>query len=178
MGIKARIAVTGRPGVGKTTLIRRVVEQLPVSVGGMITQEIRKCGVRVGFAVIDIATGQEGILAHLHQQKGPKVGRYRVNLQDLEQIGIEAIKCATRASDLVVIDEIAPMELCSSAFLPTVEVALASEKALLISTHGRVDHPLIHRIRQELELFRVKVSNRDSLVETIAQRFAADLFTH
>jgi nucleoside-triphosphatase len=171
MGIKARIALTGRPGVGKTTLIQRVVERIPVVVGGMMTQEIRKCGVRVGFSVTDVGSGRAGTLAHLHQRTGPRVGRYRVNLHDLEQIGIEAIKRAIRACDLVVIDEIAPMELCSPLFIPVVEAALASAKALLISTHAQVDHPLVHRIRQELELFRVKISNRDKLVDTVSQRF-------
>ena len=94
MGIKPRVAITGRPGVGKTTLIQRVLERISLSAGGMTTQEIRKCGVRVGFSVTDLATGREGILAHLHQRTGPRIGRYRVNLRDLEQIGIEAIRHA------------------------------------------------------------------------------------
>ena len=174
MGIKPRVAVTGRPGGGKTTLIQRVLERISLSVGGMITREIRKCGVRVGFSVTDLATGREGILAHLHQRTGPRISRYRVNLHDLEQIGIEAIWHAIRACELVVIDEIAPMELCSPAFIPAVESALASSKALLISTHAQVEHPIVHRVRQELELFRVKVSNRDGLVDAIAQCFRTD----
>ncbi|HDL85850.1 MAG TPA: NTPase, partial [Candidatus Acetothermia bacterium] len=87
MTIKERIVITGRPGVGKTTLIERVVSELSIPAGGMITAEIRKCDHRVGFSVIDLATGKEGILAHIHQQSGPKMGRYRVNLHDLEQIG-------------------------------------------------------------------------------------------
>ena len=174
MGIKPRVAITGRPGVGKTTLIQRVLERISLSAGGMTTQEIRKCGVRVGFSVTDLATGREGILAHLHQRTGPRIGRYRVNLRDLEQIGIEAIRHAIRACELVVIDEIAPMELSSSAFVPVVESALAAAKPLIISTHARVDHPLVHRVRQELDLFRVKLSNRDELVDAIAERFKTD----
>lgn len=142
-----------------------------------MTQEIRKCGVRLGFSVTDIGTDRAGILAHLHQRTGPRIGRYRVNLHDLEQIGIEAIQYAIRACDLVVIDEIAPMELCSPLFIPIVEAALATAKALLISTHAHVDHPLIHRVRQELELFRVKISNRDSLVGTIVSRFTEQVST-
>ncbi len=165
MGIKVRIALTGHPGVGKTTLIQRVLERVSLQAGGMLTQEIRKCGHRVGFSVVDVATGTEGILAHLHQPSGPKLGSYRVNLEDLEGIGIAAIRRALELEDcrLVVIDEIAPMELTSRAFLPAVEAALESEKSLLISTHAHVDHPLVHRVRQELELIRVKLSNRDEL---------------
>jgi nucleoside-triphosphatase len=168
MEIKVRIALTGRPGVGKTTLIRRVLERVPLKAGGILTEEIRKCGRRVGFSLVDLATGTKGVLAHLHQSIGPRLGPYRVNLEDLEGIGISAIYRALEESDLVVIDEIAPMELTSPAFLPAVEAALQSEKSLLVSTHAHVDDPLVHRVRQELELIRVKLSNRDELPERIA----------
>ncbi len=162
-----RIAITGRPGVGKTTLIEHVLERIPLRAGGMMTKEIRKCGHRIGFSIIDIGTKEEGVLAHLHQRQGRRIGRYTVNLHDLEQIGIAAIRSAIREKELVVIDEIAPMEVSSPAFLPVVEEALASGKPLIISTHAHLDHPLVHRIRREFTLHRVKLGNRDRLVETI-----------
>jgi len=93
----------------------------------MITKEIRKCDHRVGFSVIDIATGAEGILAHIHQQNGPKMGCYRVKLRDLEEIGIAAIDSALSNGTLVVIDEIAPMELTSPKFIPAVERVVESD---------------------------------------------------
>ena len=169
MPIKGRIAITGRPGVGKTTLIERVLEGATFSVGGMLTRETRVCGRRVGFAIIDIATGTEGVLAHVHQRVGPKVGRYTVDMESLEQTGVAAILDAIRTKELVVIDEIAPMELLCSTFAPAIEAALASAKALLISTHANCDHPLAHRVRRELTLFRVKLSNRDQLAAEVAE---------
>jgi len=72
-----------------------------------------------------------------------------------------------------VIDEIAPMELTSALFLPAVEAALRSEKSLLLSTHAHLDHPLVHRVRQELDLLRVKLSNRDALPALILEKFRA-----
>ena len=171
MPIKGRVAITGRPGVGKTTLIERLLEILSLSAGGMITKEIRVCGHRVGFSLIDVATGEEGVLAHLHRRDGPKVGRYTVDLHSLEEIGVRAVRRAVDECELVVIDEIAPMELTSPGFVPAVEEALASGKSLLISTHAHADHPLAHRVRQELSLFRVKLSNRDGLIAEIAAHF-------
>jgi len=168
MKIKERVAITGRPGVGKTTLIERVIESIPVSAGGVISKELLVCGHRVGFSLIDVTTGQEGILAHIHQRVGPKIGRYTVNLDTLHEIGIPAIRSAIRSKDLVVIDEFAPMELTSPEFVPVVESALASDKSLMIATHATLNHPLVHRIRQELKLFRVKLSNRDRLVEEVS----------
>lgn len=171
MAIKGRVAITGRPGVGKTTAIERLLESLPLSAGGMITREIRVCGRRVGFSLTDVATGEEGVLAHLHHPHGPRVGRYTVDLRSLERIGVRAIRRAVAEYELVVIDEIAPMELTSAEFVPAVEEALASDKSLLISTHANATHPLAHRVRRELSLFRVKLGNRDGIVEEIAGHF-------
>jgi len=171
MPIKGRIALTGRPGVGKTTLIKRVLELIPLSAGGMLTEEIRVCGHRVGFSVFDIATGREGTLAHLHLSSGPKVGRYRVDVRALKEIGIAAIERAIENYDLVVIDEIGPMELSSPAFIPAVEAALESGRSLIISTHAHADVPIAHRVRRELTLLRVKLGNRDRLVGKILHTF-------
>jgi len=174
MPIKGRIAITGRPGVGKTTLIERVLDRIPVQAGGMLTAEARVCGHRVGFELRDVATGKTGTLAHVHHTNGPKVGRYTVDLDSIRKIGVGAIDRAIEKAGLVVIDEIGPMELASPDFVPAVERALASGCPLLISTHAHADCPIAHRVRRELELFRVKLGNRDRLVDEIVERFLED----
>ena len=167
-----RIAIGGRPGVGKSTVVERVLDALPATAGGMLTKEIRKCGYRVGFSVIDIATAETGTLAHLHQRTGPRVGKYRVNLDDLERIGVAAIRSALSQKNLVIVDEIAPMELCSPAFVEAIEETLrAKDVNLLFTTHFRTSHPLAYRVRQEFIRFRVTLSNR----ETIAKEILATL---
>jgi len=137
----------------------------------MITREVRKCGHRVGFSVVDVADGQERMLAYTHHRNGPRVGRYTVDVEALEAFGVAAIRHAIRHYDIVVIDEIAPMELSGPGFAPAVEEALASDCGLVISTHAHSDHPLAHRVRRDLELFRVKVSNRDHLLAEMLAAF-------
>ncbi|MFH1609313.1 MAG: NTPase [Candidatus Bipolaricaulota bacterium] len=164
---RMRIAVTGNPGVGKSTLVLRVVEGIPISCGGLVTQEIRKCGRRVGFSLRDLATGQEGVLAHIHLPAGPGFGRYRINLRDLDEIGAAAIERAVEQRDLVVVDEVGPMELHSPRFIAAVDHALAQARNLLVTVHRASNHPLAYRIRRGVDHYlRLTRDNRD---ETAAQ---------
>lgn len=174
MPIKGRVAITGRPGVGKTTAIEQLLTLVPLAAGGMITKEIRVCGHRVGFSLIDVATREEAVLAHLHHRNGPKIGPYTVDLASLEQIGVGAIVHAIEACALVVIDEIAPMECLAPSFVSAVEAALESDRSLLISTHAHAEYPIAHRARRELTLFRMKQSNRDRIVGEIAALFGVN----
>jgi len=173
-----RIAVTGAPGCGKTTLIRRVVEQLKgrMSVGGIYTEELREGRERKGFAIVDIATGRRGLLAHVELgiEGAPRLGKYRINLRDIEEVAVPAIEEALRIKDLVVIDEIAPMELKSLKFVRAVEELLESPKPLLFAIHRRADHPLLERIRREFQVYEITPANRDRLPGEIAASFAKD----
>lgn len=113
---KRLLLVTGSPGVGKTTVLLRVIEALKskgYGVGGILSREVRSDGSRIGFEVQDLNSGRKGWLASINQQQGPQVGRYRVNLEDLNGVGVKAIGEANQSSDVVVVDEIGPMELFS-----------------------------------------------------------------
>ena len=165
-----RIAVTGQPGVGKTTLVERVLAAVPLKAGGMVTKEIRKVGRRVGFSVIDIGSGQEGVLAHMHLTQGPRLGRYRVNLKDLEEIGAAAIERAIQECQLVVVDEVGPMELKSPRFIAAVERALKEAANLLVTVHRASNHHLAYRIRHECDrLIRLTKGNRDEKTQQVIE---------
>lgn len=164
-----RIAITGSPGVGKSTVCRRVLEQLTCTYGGMTSADIRVKGERVGFEIRDIATGKQGILAH-KQGTGPRVGSYHVNLEDLKNIGVAAIRSAM-SSELIVIDEIAPMELKSPEFIRAVEEALGSDKNMLVVLHQKSAHTLAERMRRAFEVYTVTYENRESLVSEIVEKY-------
>ncbi|HEX59733.1 MAG TPA: NTPase [Methanomicrobia archaeon] len=171
--MRVRIAVTGRPGIGKSTVIRKVVERLRaegVRVGGMLSSNIRKGGRRVGFEILDVMSGRRGVLAHIGLD-GPRVGKYGVNMQDLEDIGVFSITNAAQLADVVVIDEIAPMELKSEKFITAVEEVLSSEKHMLVSVHHNLRHGLAMRVKKEFELLEVTIMNREELPELISERY-------
>ncbi|MFQ5816012.1 MAG: NTPase, partial [Candidatus Hydrothermarchaeaceae archaeon] len=169
-----KVLVTGKPGCGKTTLCERLVKVLKFEgrkVGGVVSKEIRKNGVRMGFKLIDVATGREGVLAHV-SGRGPEVGKYKVNLRDLEDIGAGSIERAIQKGMLVVIDEIGPMELHSRRFIDTVERAFESELDILATIHYRSRHPLVERLKYMpgVELLVLDQRNRDEVFEGIAGR--------
>ena len=109
----------------------------------MISREAREGNVRVGFEILDLTNGKHGWLAHVNQKSGPQVGKYHVNLADLENIGATAITQATEKCDVVAIDEIGPMELFSQKFKQAVVQALDSKKPVLAVVHGKAQDPLI-----------------------------------
>ncbi len=92
--MKRVLIITGPPGIGKTTILTKTVDILELKgfrAGGMLSREIRQNGVRVGFEIQDLGTGRYGWLAHISQRNGPQIGKYRVNLADLDHIGSHAI---------------------------------------------------------------------------------------
>jgi nucleoside-triphosphatase len=179
---KRVLLLTGAPSVGKTTVLIKVVEMLKaggVSVGGMISREAREGTTRVGFEIIDIASNKHGWLAHVNQKSGPQVGKYRVDMEDLEKIGATAIKEAVEKCGMVAIDEIGPMELFSQNFKEAVRQALDSRKLVLAIVHENARDLLINlaKQREDAELFTVTLRNRDGLPEELRKK-ALDIFSN
>ena len=64
MNNMSNILITGYPRTGKTTLIKKFLEQTTLNCIGFLTEEIRNDqNIRVGFKVVEISTNQTGILA-------------------------------------------------------------------------------------------------------------------
>ncbi|VVB93508.1 NTPase [uncultured archaeon] len=95
------------------------------------------------------------------------MGSYHVNLGDLKTIGANAIKNAMN-SELIAIDEIAPMEFKSPEFIRAVEEALGSDRNMLVVLHQKSNHPVAEKIRKEFLVYTVTPENRERLVSEIA----------
>jgi len=134
-------------------------------VGGMLSREVRERGTRVGFEIVNFETEERGWLAHVNQRDGPQVSKYRVNLRDLETLGANSIQNAVANAQIVIVDEIGPMELFSSAFREAVVRAINSHKPVLGVIHHRARDPLIDsiRTRDDAEIMEVTYGNRESL---------------
>lgn len=164
-----RVLLEGRPGIGKSTLARRLLallQQAGVPVGGFVTAELRTGGHREGFAVQAIS-GTRSILAHVDLPGPPRVGRYGVDLPAFERVVLPAL-CAPRAGGVVVIDELGKMELASAAFCEAVADLLGRDVAVVATVH--VAH---HRFtdalkrRPDMRVVRVTDATRDALPEQL-----------
>ncbi|MBS7633468.1 NTPase [Candidatus Bathyarchaeota archaeon] len=174
------LLITGYPGVGKTTVLLRTVELLKAQgfkVGGMISREARYRGQRVGFEILDLNGDKRGWLAHIDQQSGSKIGRYRVNIEDLEEIGVSAILKATKSSDVIAIDEVGPMELFSFAFREAVLKAVESQNPIIAVIHWKAGDKLINTMKTSKDSYTyvVTVENRHALPTVIAEEAASFL---
>ncbi len=167
--------ITGPPGIGKTTLLLETVNLLKkrgIKVGGMLSHEVRENGNRVGFEIVDLGSGKRGWLARVNQQTGPQIGKYRVNLRDLENVGAEAIAAAVNKCEIVAIDEIGPMELFSQKFRNAVKNALQSSMTTIAVVHWKAKDELIDCAKgmKGAEIFVVTSENRNRLCQQLAAK--------
>jgi len=107
-------------------------KRLGLMVSGILTEEARTDGVRTGFKIRNLASGEEGWLARTTLQEGLRIGNYRVNTQNLEKIGAMTLDNAARGeSPLVLIDEVGPMEMTSGFFRRALKEVLMSHKIIV-----------------------------------------------
>jgi len=138
----------------------------------MISREMRTNGRRVGFEITNVSCGDRGVLAHISGLAGPHVGKYRVNLKDLDAVGAVSIVRALVDSDVVVIDEIGPMELFSAGFQNAVRRAVESVKLVVSVVHWKARSKLIDEVRErpDAELYEVTFENRERLHEVVVKK--------
>jgi len=168
--VTEKVLLTGRPGCGKTTLIKRVVNNLPRRAGGFYTEEIRDGGTRAGFKIVTL-DGEEVVFAHVDFKTREHVGKYGLDLSALET-GVEAVREAVHRRRLVVIDEIGPMEIRSAIFRDVANEALDSEVPVLATIFAR-SLPFTDAIKSRPDVMLIEVcpDNRERLVSELSDRF-------
>ena len=174
------LLITGRPAVGKTTLIKKISLALgdlePV---GFYTAEIKEGGVRKGFELISL-DGRKQMLSHQNLGTPDRVGKYRVDVGGFEDF-LESIPFFSPSSQVTILDEIGKME-CLSVRFRRLLIDLLDSKKVVLATIGIKGTGFMEtlRARRDIKLFEITEGNRDFLVfevlkevETAAARFSA-----
>ncbi len=157
------ILLTGPPRVGKTTAILRLVEMLPGgTAGGFYSTEIREGGRRTGFEIVAL-DGRRGILARATNRSGPRVGRYVVNVVDIDSVAVPAMRTAREMRHIIIVDEIGRMELFSPAFRE--EVIRCLDTGRVVGTIQSRSLPFLDQVRarDDVRLVPVTLSNRSEI---------------
>ena len=170
------ILITGRPRVGKSTIIKKVVERLCTagykSIAGFYTTEIISDNKRVGFS-INTLDGRIGRLAEVGFESPYRLGKYGIDMKSFEAIALTSLEHAIKTNSLIVIDEIGYMELKSKRFRELVIKALDSPAFVLAAImRNKFDFADIIKARNDVEVITIRTDNRDRLTDEIAARFS------
>ncbi|MFN3531987.1 MAG: NTPase [Candidatus Brocadia sp.] len=171
--MKKHILLTGKPGVGKTSVVKKIILLLEMDAGGFYTEEIRELDRRMGFRIVTL-DGEDGVLAHVEFNSNYRVGKYRVDLDSFEKVAIPALERAMKHNSIIVIDEIGKMELFSMKFRELVSKILDGEKSLLcvIKENGDAFTEGIKK-RKDVTVVTVNYENRESLPEEVFKMLQA-----
>ena len=160
--------ITGKPGVGKTTLVQKIIDRMPlVNMAGFFTAEIRYEGSRLGFELQGL-NGKRRTLAHVDIDTQYRVGKYGVDVESLDRVGVSALRKASGQCDLVVVDEIGKMELFSASFREVVLEIIGSRKRVLgtIMFHSNPWADAIKR-QPQVNLVTVTTLNHRQVLEEL-----------
>ncbi len=174
------LLLVGRPGIGKTTLIRRVAEALGPRAGGFFTQEIRGPGGRKGFCLVTL-DGREVVMAHVTLRGGgrPQVGRYGVDVGAIERVGVPALRQAMAAGQVVIVDEIGKMELFCGPFKDAVLQAVGGPWTV-VATAMAQPNPWIDSLKKmpAVTAWELTAGNREEMVRRVLDWLGGSLPIH
>ena len=167
------LLITGRPGSGKTTVIRKVAAALSGRpLGGFYTEEIRESGERRGFRLATF-DGREGVMAHVEFRGPYRVGKYGVDVSVIDAV-VDSALAVKDEVEVYLVDEIGKMECMSPKFVAAMRALVDSRKPVVASI-ARTGGGFIAEVRQQedTERWELTRANRDGMPERVLAWLAA-----
>ena len=172
---KKNIFLTGAPSSGKTTVIKKIIENLDHPANGFYTEEERVDGKRVGF-LMKTLDGRKGYLAHQDIKSDFHIRRYGVSMENIEGIAVPSITPVK--NNIIILDEIGKMECFSVAFKQAALSALDAPNGVIGTiTFGGDSFIEGVKKREDIEISEVTMANRDILPDLILRKISNFLNT-
>lgn len=159
--------------MGKSTLFNAIVSELKshgIAVGGIIAPEVRVSGVRLGFKVVDLMTGEEAWLARKDVASAIRVGSYGVLVDEASRLVEKAFNYALLSARVIAVDEVGPMELKLPVFKPLLLRALDSGKPAVLVVHARLSDADISLRLRDAEKVVLTIRNREFHRRTLPRK--------
>ena len=168
MNEKRHLFLTGDRQVGKSTLLRRVIERHGLKCSGFETRPFFIDGERKGFTLhgrVQLPEYQNDCIACV------RVGSRRSVpvLPVFDENGTAILRASLAAPEpFILMDELGRLEREAQAFCAQVIACLESEKRV-IGVLQKCDAPLIEaiRLRDDVHILTVTEENRDALFEML-----------
>jgi nucleoside-triphosphatase THEP1/ADP-ribose pyrophosphatase YjhB (NUDIX family) len=167
---KSVFLLTGSPRMGKTTLIKKLINEIGSDIcGGFYTEEITNSNERVGFRCVSI-NGESVEIASVESPSKTRIGRYGIDIERFEKFAIKILQEALITKKIIVIDEIGFMQMLSSTFQKIVQ-EIVSNKNIVLGTIPLDSHPEIDQIKylNEVEIISINEFNRDMISEFLVK---------
>jgi len=161
------VFITGPPGIGKTSLIKRLLKDLrPLIVRGFFKEEIIENSVCKGFRVVTLEL-KDQILGHVYIEGPHRLSGFGVNIEGFEKLVLPQLKIA-REVDLFVIDEISRMECLSGKFCEQVRQIMNSPIPLIATLAGsEIPEMFDLKNRKDVAVLQVTQKNKEDLWKNV-----------
>ena len=163
------LLLTGVPGIGKTTLVKKVATSLAdYNISGFYTEEIRVSNIRQGFTLVTL-NGCRIVMAHVTNDSASRVSKYGVDLAAIDR-AVRMTLVENSKTDLFIIDEIGKMECFSDLLIERVTALLDSEKPV-VATIALKGGGFIDEVKNcpGIDLWEITKQNRDGMVERVIE---------
>ncbi len=168
--MKRHILICGDVGVGKSTLIQKLLHTVDLPIYGFITKRLPSG--ENGFHPIYIHPAGEPENARRRTAEnliGTCNGRiHDIHLETFNTVGAELLRTA-KPDGCIVMDELGFMEAKADVFTQAVFDALDGDIPILAAVKSRTDIPFLEKVRNHpnASVYQITVENRDSLCDML-----------
>lgn len=152
------VFITGAQGVGKSTLLKKVIENIDCTIGGFMQEKIFT-NSSTRFIVVPLCDHKKSYTIGVYDRKKASMD---IDINCFDIISEDILQKSFNSSELIVLDELGFMEEGSNLFKSSVLKILSSNKPVL-GVLKECDTDFIHKIkmRKDVQVIKIDKVNRD-----------------